>query len=350
MCWLKEGRDNYILKQIVEELVQARKKFGQDVISIFNACFKEEKASEIDLNNCTCDSITTNSWCYNEATADLCYTTTTGTGDSNSTHYISVTPDGCYGYDYAYSPIISGGANSIHVDDAASVKIGKYNLEDYIKEILKQYNLINNDTNKEGEENNMFDNFNFDFGPIKTGRIMMSPYGPAVKAKNITPTTYYAFDANSTRLMDVKDCVFDFDMDFFWKIPVAPSALKKGDVVIQNNELYFVIDFENTTDPNVGVRAVNVASAKIETILPVCNMFNFNFITKVVPVFNMFNAEVPTPFTAPTADQPFGNIAPFLMMSALKGDGKSDMSEFFKTMMMVNMFNGGGNPFAAFGA
>ena len=196
----------------------------------------------------------------------------------------------------------------------------------------------------------MFDNFNFDFGPVKNGRIMMSPYGPAVKAKNITPTTYYAFDANSTRLMDVKDCVFDFDMDFFWRIPVAPSALKKGDVVIQNNELYFVIDFENAADPNVGVRAVNVASAKIETILPVCNMFNFNFITKIVPMFNMFNAEAPTPFTAPTADQPFGNIAPFLMMSALKGDGKSDMSEFFKTMMMVNMFNGGGNPFAAFGA
>lgn len=282
-------------------------------------------------------------------------TNTTGntlTGDSSSTHFIRVTPDGydySYGYDYAYSPIINGGANSIHVDDATSVKIGKYNLEDYIKEILKQYNLIDDNTNEE-ETKNMFDNFNFDFGPVKNGRIMMSPYGPAVKAKNITPTTYYAFDANSTRLMDVKDCVFDFDMDFFWKIPVAPSALKKGDVVIQNNELYFVIDFENATDPNVGVRAVNVASAKIETILPVCNMFNFNFITKIVPMFNMFNAETPTPFTAPTADQPFGNIMPFLMMSALKGDGKSDMSEFFKTMIMVNMFNGGGNPFAAFGA
>ena len=43
---LEEGKDDYILKQIVEELVKARKKFGQNIISIFNACFKEEKASE----------------------------------------------------------------------------------------------------------------------------------------------------------------------------------------------------------------------------------------------------------------------------------------------------------------
>lgn len=80
LCSLKKGRDDYILKQIVEELAKAREKFGQNVISIFNACFKEEKASEIDLNSCNYDSTSNKTW-YNTVTADAYYTTTT-TGDS----------------------------------------------------------------------------------------------------------------------------------------------------------------------------------------------------------------------------------------------------------------------------
>jgi hypothetical protein len=55
-------------------------------------------------------------------------------------------------------------------------------------------------------------------------------------------------------------------------------------------------------------------------------MFGFNFMTKVVSLFGAFT-------DAPTADQPFGNMLPFLMM----GENKD-----IDPMMMFFMMNQGG--------
>ena len=54
-------------------------------------------------------------------------------------------------------------------------------------------------------------------------------------------------------------------------------------------------------------------------------MFGFNFITKIVSMFDAFG-------TAPTADQPFGNMLPFMLM----GDNKD-----IDPMMMFMMMSGG---------
>ena len=265
--------------------------------------------------------------------------------DSCTTYY---TVDSVPYYVYNDYATVNGtgsyGTTRITIEDEGCFTIKGKTLKDYIKECFKTMTQeLNKDlTDKEQEE--MFDNFNFNFGPVNKDRIVMSLYGPAVKAKNITPTTYYAYDKQNGCMMDVHDMTFDFDMELFWKIPVAPQTLKAGDVIVQNNELYFVTGFEDEVNPIKGVRAINVASAKIETILPVCNMFNFNFVTKIVSLFNFGNAETATPFALPSADQPFGNLAPLMMMNMMKGSGKSDFNELMKTMMMMNMFNGA-NPF-----
>lgn len=60
-------------------------------------------------------------------------------------------------------------------------------------------------------------------------------------------------------------------------------------------------------------------------------MFGFNFVTKVVSLMN-FNA------AQPSAENPFGNLMPFMMMSSVMGD---DSDNDFSKMM------GGSNPFTA---
>lgn len=251
--------------------------------------------------------------------------------DSTGNWQVSSIPYTYYGSAEISSP------SELNIHDADRVHIEGLKLKEYCKQIYKDFIKEENE-----ETDSMFENLNFDFGPVNKERIMMSPYGPAVKAKNVNPSTYYAYDVKNARLMDVKDCVFNFDTNLFWRIPVAPKALKVGDIVMQNNELYFIIALvEDANCPQV-IQGVNVASAKIENILPVCNMFNFNFVTKVVPLFNMFGGDAA--FNAPTEDQPFGNIAPFLMLDMFKGEGGKDFNKLMETMMMFNMF-GGNNPF-----
>jgi hypothetical protein len=58
-------------------------------------------------------------------------------------------------------------------------------------------------------------------------------------------------------------------------------------------------------------------------------MFGFNFVTKIVSMFDAFTG-------APTADQPFGNMLPFIMM----GENKD-----IDPMMMFMMMNQGGAGF-----
>ena len=56
--------------------------------------------------------------------------------------------------------------------------------------------------------------------------------------------------------------------------------------------------------------------------MPTRNVFNFNFVVKVVNLFDSF-------MSAPSADQPFGNMLPFLMM-----DGKNDIDPMLMMFMM----------------
>ena len=182
----------------------------------------------------------------------------------------------------------------------------------------------NNDDNVKGEGNNM-KMFNFDFGPIKDNdAVRMSPYGLAVKNVN---GTYQAYDKKNGEIMDVD--IFNFKADnMFFKMPVAIDAIEAGDVIIFNRRPCFVFGFSEQGD----VIAIDIAMGEKKTILPSKSPFGFNYITKIVSlVDNMFGGE------APSAENPFGNILPFMLMN----EDNSSMKDMLPMMMLMNGNAGG---------
>lgn len=194
---------------------------------------------------------------------------------------------------------------------------------DTMEERINKLETNNNDDVK-GEGNNM-KMFNFDFGPIKDNdAVRMSPYGIAVKNVN---GTYQAYDKKNGEIMDVD--IFNFKADnMFFKVPVAIDAIEAGDVIIFNRRPCFVFGFSEQGD----VIAIDIAMGEKKTILPSKSPFGFNYITKIVSlVDNMFGGE------APSAENPFGNILPFMLMN----EDNSSMKDMLPMMMLMNGNAGG---------
>lgn len=169
------------------------------------------------------------------------------------------------------------------------------------------------DTKKENKD---MKGFNFDFGPCSNDNIRMSMYGLAVQNNAGIWVSY-----NNGQIVDVD--VFNFDgRQYMFKMPVAIKDIKVGDIVIHNRVPMFVTSTEGGS-----ISAVDVRAGEAKTIIPTTNMFGFNFVTKIMSMFDAFTS-------APTADQPFGNMLPFIMM----GEGK-DIDPMMMFMMM-NQNNG----------
>ena len=227
---------------------------------------------------------------------------------------------------------IAGGSiadNTIKISDngsyttTISIDSGLTNRLDTMEERINKLETNNNDDVK-GKGNNM-KMFNFDFGPIKDNdAIRMSPYGLAVKNVN---GTYQAYDKKNGEIMDVD--IFNFKADnMFFKIPVAIDAIEAGDVIIFNRRPCFVFGFSEQGD----VIAIDIAMGEKKTILPSKSPFGFNYITKIVSlVDNMFGGE------APSAENPFGNILPFMLMN----EDNSSMKDMLPMMMLMNGNAGG---------
>jgi hypothetical protein len=110
-----------------------------------------------------------------------------------------------------------------------------------------------------------------------------------------------------------------------YKMPVAIADVKEGDIVIHNRVPMFV----TAINENGTFEVTDVRAGETKNIIPTRNMFGFNFMTKVVSMFGAFA-------DAPSADQPFGNMLPFLMMGDENGKD-------IDPMMMFMMMNQGGN-------
>lgn len=204
---------------------------------------------------------------------------------------------------------------------------------------------INSNERKEPNIMNMFSALNLDFGPVASNIIRISPFGLAIKTAN---REWHTYDAANQKIVDVSDFSFSLgDTPILYKMPVAPTAVAVGDLILHNGVPVYVIDFENAANKAAGIIVIDTDSNERKTILPVCNVFNFNFITKVVSLFN-FGTGANSLFGTPSADQPFGNILPMMMMSEMFGkDSKSgDKTDIFTMIMMSQMFAGGANPFA----
>lgn len=148
-------------------------------------------------------------------------------------------------------------------------------------------------------------NLNFDFGPVKDKIVTLSPFGIAIKSANAEGYCYYNPDT-----CEITDCTpFTFDTGkFLYKMPVAVSAIAVGDVIIHRGHPMFVKGYE---DEEGRICVIDVAAAEEKFILPVKNMFGFNFVTKIVSLLDMKN-------NGASAETPFGNLLPFLLMQ----DGK----------------------------
>ena len=73
---------------------------------------------------------------------------------------------------------------------------------------------------------------------------------------------------------------------------------------------------------------VSPVDGEVKEIVPTKNMFNFEYMTKIVNVLDMFAEK-------PSADNPFGNMLPFLMM-------KDGAKNFKDIVLMQTLMNGKG--------
>ena len=196
-------------------------------------------------------------------------------------------------------------------------------INDQINKVLNEQNTFNNNVdNKKG--NKKMKAFNFDFGPCTTDNIRMSMYGLAVKNAN---GTWVSYNPESKEIIDVD--IFNFDGGkFLYKMPVAIKDIAPGMVIVHNRKAMFVIEVGDS-----GITVVDPQAGEEKKILPTKNCFNFNFYTRVVSLFDSF---MKSPENAPSAENPFGNMLPFLMMS--ENSGEFDMN----TMLMLSMMGGQG--------
>lgn len=171
------------------------------------------------------------------------------------------------------------------------------------------------------ENDTMMKGINFDFGPCGN-TVRMSMYGMAIQ--NISGE-WVSYNPDSREIINVDVFNMADGGKYMYKMPVAIADVKEGDIVIHNRVPMFV----TAINENGTFEVTDVRAGETKNIIPTRNMFGFNFMTKVVSMFGAFA-------NAPTADQPFGNMLPFLM---LNGENGKDIDP----MMFMFMMNQGGN-------
>mgnify|MGYP004515931815 FL=1 len=171
---------------------------------------------------------------------------------------------------------------------------------------------------------------NFDFGPFtEPGVVALSPYGIAIRA---TKGEYLTYNAATGATVDVTGFTFDFQK-MIYKMPAAIKDLRAGDMVLHRGKPMYVQSVEED-----GIHCIDILNSEAKVIVPVTSIFGFNYITKVVSLMNV-NAG------APSADNPFGNIMPYMFMQSMLSDGDND-GDMSKMLMLSMMMNGGSTPFA----
>jgi hypothetical protein len=211
-------------------------------------------------------------------------------------------------------------------------RINGESLEDSVKHIIE--NITNLNVGKEKENKTM--NFNFDFGPVDSS-VRMSLYGMAIKNAS---GSYVAYDSKSKQIVDVDILNFEGANKFMYKMPVAIKDVRSGDVVVHCRKPMFV----NKVQGDGRLKVLDIYTGEEKTIVPTTSPFGFNFITKVVSLVDMTGVA--------NAENPFGNLLPFLLLSddknddmlplALMAGGNMDMSN--PMMMYALMGNRTNDP------
>lgn len=224
--------------------------------------------------------------------------------------------------------VYNGYADKISTDhyanswiDINDTKVDKTEFDALQKKV--EEHLKNENKNKCEENNTMMKGINFDFGPCGN-TVRLSMYGMAIQ--NISGE-WVSYNPDSREIINVDVFNMADGGKYMYKVPVAIADVKEGDIVIHNRVPMFV----TAINENGTFEVTDVRAGETKNIIPTRNMFGFNFMTKVVSLFGAFT-------DAPTADQPFGNMLPFLMM----GENK----DIDPMMMFFMMGQGGTNAMA----
>ena len=199
------------------------------------------------------------------------------------------------------------------IGDTKADKVEFDRLEAKVNKVLND--LTNKNKCVEKENDTMMKGIHFDFGPCGN-TVRLSMYGMAIQ--NIAGE-WVSYNPDSREIINVDVFNMPDGGKYMYKMPVAIADVKVGDIVVHNKVPMFV----TAINENGTFEVTDVRAGETKSIIPTRNMFGFNFMTKVVSLFGAFT-------DAPTADQPFGNMLPFLMMS---GDNK-DIDPMLMFMMM----------------
>ena len=208
------------------------------------------------------------------------------------------------------APLIHFDSTGITISNDTELNLNYEKVYDKLEEVKEKRNRK--------ESKKMFEKVmkNFEFG--KCGEnVKMSVYGPAFKDYD---GNYIAF--NGDEPMDVTGMTFDFDC--FYKMPVAQDDVEIGDYVYHLNNPVKVVDVTERGS----LVCVRLFSHEEITVVPIKNMFGFNFFTKLVN----FGEGL---FGANTIDKsnPFGSMLPLFLMS------KSCKSDNLMIAMMMSQGN-----------
>lgn len=208
-------------------------------------------------------------------------------------------------------------------NETSSVSINADWLHEMINGLMDQADkeVIDAFNTKEKEKESKMDFskiLNIDFGKVPhTAELKPSIYGVAVLGFD---NRYRAYDKINDKVMDVTGMTFDTDMLF--KIPVAVSQVRVGDVIINASNYVTVTNVH----PDGTFTVVDPKASEQKIAIPAKNMFGFDFVTKIMyPFENMVQ---------PSDDNPFG-LNPMTMMMLSDG-ADMDMS----TILALSMMNG----------
>ena len=186
------------------------------------------------------------------------------------------------------------------------------------------YYVVNTDNNKNittTEEKNMSKNMfgnmfkNMKFGLFNSQSVKYSFNGIAFKTSDGDYVTYN----DDFTFTNVADMIIDMPI---FAMPVSREQISVGDVIRHNNDWVIVNEVSDTE-----IKVAKPWTKEIVTVIPETSIFGFSFYTKIMNPFEGLGKEA-------NADNPFGNILPFLMM---QNDGGDSMNP----MMMAMMFSGG---------
>ena len=226
--------------------------------------------------------------------------------------------------------------NSTPLDTSSYLRINGYGeleyynpsgWEDPTPSASKSSKNLNENLSK-GSSNKMNLNLNnlFDFGPINDDVVMYSPYGLAFRNSN---NQYLTYNPTTKKTTNVTGLTIDLG-GLIYKIPVGLNSVKPGDIIIHNGKPICI----ETVDGN-SITCIDIENSEVKIVIPPTNIFGFNYVTKITPLFNLGT-------TNPSADNPFGNIMPYLLFSTLTDNGssnKSDSSFDMQTLLLMSIMN-----------